>query len=180
MAASWLSLDIPAFWKQFTIVSGVSASQAETNICIPWRIEIFGRVLFFSRLPMTLQTTFLRYFAFNERITPWSIGWVCEVMLGGRKNNLIAFKFSMCGWAGQLSITKATLFSSQANFRSSSLTHSSNNTPSVQLFRWLLYRQGRNLTFLKHRGFLAFPLTNIGNFSPDSICCCHASEPYFT
>ena len=131
VAVSWLSVDIPDFWKQFTIVCVNSASQAKTNICIPYSNEIFGRVFFFSTLWIIFQTTFLRYFAFNERVIPWSIVWVLEVVLGGRKYNLIAFRLSVWGWVVQLSITKTTFLPSKANFLSSSLSYSSNNFPST-------------------------------------------------
>ena len=131
VAVSWLSVDIPDFWKQFTIVCVNSASQAKTNICIPYSNEIFGRVFFFSTLWIIFQTTFLRYFAFNERVIPWSIVWVLEVVLGGRKYNLIAFRLSVWGWVVQLSITKTTFLPSKVNFLSSSLSYSSNNFPST-------------------------------------------------
>ena len=138
MAVSWLSVDIPDFRKQFTIVCLDSASQAETNICIPYSNEIFGRVFFFSRLWIIFWTTFLRYFAFNERMIPWSMSWVLKVVLGGRKYNLIAFKLSIWGWDGQLSITKETFLPSKEHLLFNSLSHSSNNFSFIKLFRWFL------------------------------------------
>ena len=60
MTVSWLSVDIPDFWKQFTIIYVDSASQAETNICIPCSNGIFGRVFFFSTFWIIFRTTFLR------------------------------------------------------------------------------------------------------------------------
>ena len=70
------------------------------------------------------------------------------------KNNLIDFKFSIWGCCRQLSITTAILFPLDVNFRSYSRTHSSNKTPSILFYCWILYRQGKNLTFLKQRGIL--------------------------
>ena len=131
---SWFSADIPALQKQFTIVSVVSAFHAETNIGIPCSSEIFGRVLFFSKLLIISPTTFVRYFTLRDLITPWSIACDKEVVFGGRKNNLIAFRFSICGCAWQLSITSAIFLPSDRNFRSNSRAHSSNKIPSIQLF----------------------------------------------
>ena len=138
MAVSWLSVDIPDFRKQLTIVYVSSASQVETNICIPCSNELFGRVFFFSTLWIIFRTTFLQYFAFIELIPPWSIGWVLEVVLSGRKYKLIAFRLSIWGWAGKLSITKGTFLPLKANFQCSSLSHCSNSFPSIQLFHWFL------------------------------------------
>ena len=36
----------------------------------------------------------------------------------------------------------------------------------IQVFFWDLYWQGKLLTLLKHRGFSAFPITNMGSFLP--------------
>ena len=47
----------------------------------------------------------------------------------------------------------AILLPLDANFRSNSHNHPSNNTPSIQLFCWLSYWHGKNLTFLKQQGF---------------------------
>ena len=65
------------------------------------------------------------------------------------------------GW--QLPIAKEINFPSETNFLSISLTNFSNNTPPMQLICWLLWRQGKDCTFLKQRGFLALQITNIGN-----------------
>ena len=37
---------------------------------------------------------------------------------------------------------------------------------SIKDFFWDLYWQGRLLTPVRHRGFSAFPITNMGSFSP--------------
>ena len=83
------------------------------------------------------------------RITPWSIGWRTDVF-GGRKIRLIFMRFLISGWAGQLSIRRATFLLWGRKDGSSFLTHSSNKTPAIQLFFCALYRQGSCFTFLKH------------------------------
>ena len=45
---------------------------------------------------------------FNALITPWSIGWVFEVVLGGKNINFIALRLSTLGWIGHLSMTIVT------------------------------------------------------------------------
>ena len=104
-------MDIPDFRKQFTTVCVDSASQTETNICIWCSNKIFKRLFFFSTLWIIFRTTFLRYFAFNEQITPWSIGWVSEVVLGDRNYNLLAFRLSIWGWAGAIGYHKSNISS---------------------------------------------------------------------
>ena len=52
--------------------------------------------------------TFLRYFAFRERITPWFIGWVFEVVFGGRNTSSTVFKPSITVCAGELSTVRIT------------------------------------------------------------------------
>ena len=48
-------MGIPALRKQFTIVLVDAAFQAETNICFTFKIETFGRALFFSKLLITFE-----------------------------------------------------------------------------------------------------------------------------
>ena len=127
-------MEIPALPKKITIVSVDNAFQAETKNCIAFKIKTSGRALFFFKLLMTFWTIFLRHFAFNDLMRPWSIDCVVDVVFCSNKNNLIDFKFLIWGYAGQLSITSATFLPSDENFRSNSRTHSSNNTPSIQLF----------------------------------------------
>ena len=110
----------------------------------------------------------------------WTIGWSFEVVLGGRNIYSIDTRLSMDGWTGQLSTNRTSFCSSLIKRLSTSWTHSSNNMLSIQLFFWLRYRQGKCFICLKHRGFLDFPITNKGNFSPtalalstlsDAVCC---------
>ena len=53
----------------------------------------------------------------------------------------------MIGWAGQLSKINATFLFSDSKFLFKSHTHSSNKTPSIQLFFCALYLQGIVLMF---------------------------------
>ena len=69
-----------------------------------------------------------------------------------------------------------TVVDYQCNFRfslknvlSNAQTHSSNRELSIQLFCCDLHGHGKDLTFLKHRGFLPFQITNNGTFSPTAF-----------
>ena len=84
MAAFWPSIDILDFQKQFRTVYLVTASQDANNMCIPSSKEIFG-IYFFSNTSNNLTYNILRFCVFSEWITPWSIGWVWEVVFGGGK-----------------------------------------------------------------------------------------------
>ena len=78
-----------------------------------------------------------------------------------QKTNFTCDKFSIIGWAGQLSMINATFLPSAWNFLFTSLIHSSNKTLSIQLFLCDQYLQGSFLIFLKHLWFFALPITNI-------------------
>ena len=105
---------------------------------------------------MCLETS---YYALIHRLTHWcGIRW--------QKTNFTCDRFSIIGWAGKLSMIHATLLSSVWNFLFTSLTHSSNKTLSIQLFLCDRYLQGSFLMFLKHLGFFALPITNIGSLLP--------------
>lgn len=54
-------------------------------------------------------------------------------------------------------------------FLSNAQIHSSNRALYIQLFCCDLYQQRRSLTFLKHYGFLDFPIKNIGSSSPTAF-----------
>ena len=77
-----------------------------------------------------------RHFAFNERIIPWSMVCVTDVVLGGRQINSTHSRCLTCRWALQLSMIYAIFCLSLPNFRSSSQTHSSNSSDDIQLFNW--------------------------------------------
>ena len=160
IAASWFARETPALQKQFTKFSVNAEFQAETSIFIPIKIEIFDRTSFFSKLQMNFWTIFLRYLAFRDLITPWSMGCVFDFVFGSKKNNLIDFKFSMWGlWSNYLLLVQYFFFPLDANFRSNSCTHSSNKTPFIQFYCWLLYEQSKHLLFWKLRGLEHFPVT---------------------
>ena len=78
-------------------------------------------------------------------------------------------RFSIFGWAGRLLSMSATFLASARNIWFKSLTHSPNKALSTQLFRWARYLHGNFLMFLKHLGFFALPMTNIGSFSPVAL-----------
>ena len=96
------------------------------------------------------------------------MGCISQVLLGGRKIKFIAFRFWICGCAGQLSTISAIFLSSSSNFMSSSRTHSSKIILSIQLFDWERYLHGKVPTPLKHRGLADFPITNMGSLSPSA------------
>ena len=96
------------------------------------------------------------------------MGCILPVLLGGRKIKLIGFRFWIYGCAGQLSTISAIFLSSNSNFLSSSRTHSSKITLSIQLFDWERFLHGKVLTPLKHRGLADFPITNMGSLSPSA------------
>ena len=80
-----------------------------------------------------------------------------DLVFRGRKIRLMFVRFLISGWAGQLSIRRATFLLWARKDESSSV---------IQLFFFSLYRQGSCFRFLKHRGFLDLLITNISNFSP--------------
>ena len=82
---------------------------------------------------------------------------------------MIDLRFSIFGWAVQLSITKTTLRPSNTNFLSCSLTHFSNNLESIQFLFCARYRHGVLLIHLKQRSLFDYPITKIGIFSPHML-----------
>ena len=96
---------------------------------------------------------------FNARITPWSIGFVLDVVFGGRKTNSTAIRPVTFVWTGQLSIIITILWPSVSNLASSSF-HTTVKDFSIhpESFFWAL---GRLLTPLKQRGVTDIPITNI-------------------
>ena len=128
-----------------------------------------GIEAFFSKLDINLLTINELCFAFNERIIPWSMGCVTEVVLGGRKINSTHSRCSTCGWAFQLLMINAIFRLSLPNFRSSSWTHSSNISYDIQLLNWDRHRQSKCFIPLKHLGFCDFPIAKIGSLSPKAL-----------
>ena len=69
----------------------------------------------------------------------------------------------ICGCAGELSTINATY-----------------DSESIQPFVCALYIHGKDFTFLKHVGFLAFTMTSSGSFFTRSTRCSHSGESNFT
>ena len=92
-----------------------------------------------------------------------------DVVFGGKNTIWTLVNFEIDGWAGQLSMVRATFRSSARNFRSSLWTNSSKISLFIQLFFCDFYSQGRCLTFLKQQGFLDFQITNMCSFSPVAL-----------
>ena len=118
---------------------------------------------------MGLETSY--YFLIHWLTYCCSIRW--------QKTNFTCDKFSITGWAGQLSMINATFLPSALNFLFTSLIHSSNKTLSIQLFLCDRYLQGSFLMFLKHLGCFALPITNIGSFIANGIGSCQTSDLNF-
>ena len=85
IVASLFAEEIPPLRKQFTTASMDTEFQAKTSICIPFKIEIIYRALFFTKLLMVFGTIFLQYLAFRDLIKPWFIRYVVDVVFGGKK-----------------------------------------------------------------------------------------------
>ena len=102
-------------------------------------------------------------------MTTRTVGWETDVVFGGKNIKGTLERLPIVGCAGQLLIINAIFRFSLKTFLSNARTHSSNRALSIQLFYCDLYHHGRDLTFLKHRGFLDFPITNIGSFSPTTF-----------
>ena len=100
-------------------------------------------------------------------ITPWFIGYVQEVVFGGKNCNLTAFSVERSGCAGQLSTIITIFLPCILNLRSSSHNHSSKSVPSIRAFFWDWYLQGRlrPLCLIFMLQLADFPITNIGIFS---------------
>src|SRR5277367_5851014 len=74
------------------------------------------------------------------------------------------------GWAEQLSTNSKIFLFWPLNFLSSFNNHSSKMTEVIQAFLLFLYVNGRDLAFLKQRGFLDFPIMSRSSFSvPDML-----------
>ena len=66
-----------------------------------------------------------------------------------------------CAW--QLSTINCTLWFWARNFWSNCFIQSVKISESIQLFLCALYIHGKDVTFLKHLGFLAFPMASSGH-----------------
>ena len=99
------------------------------------KMDMVGTSSFFSKAEISLQTVGEQYLAFKARITPWSIGLVCDMVLGGRNINSIHSRFSTYEWAVHLSIIKVIFLLAEPNFRSGPFAQSSKGSANIQLLR---------------------------------------------
>ena len=109
-------------------------------------------------------------------ITPWFIGWVTDVVFGGKKTNFKCDRFSIIGWAGQLSMINATFLHSAWNVLFTSLTHSSSKTLSIQLSLWLI-STGKFLNVFKIPWIFYFTNNKHRQFIVNGTGSCQTSNP---
>ena len=108
----------------------------------------------------------------NHRLKLWG---------GVRRQKYLFNRYEVInGWVDWTIINQQNIFlfffdKASINF----MNPSSNNMLSIQLFFWLRYRQGKCFICLKHRGFLDFPITNKGNFSPTALAVSALSDAVF-
>ena len=114
----------------------------------------------------------LQYFTFKLRIVTWSVGCVMKVVFFGRKSKVIAFRFSIWGWAGQLSmiynhspsfIIKLAIQFTQPFFKGL-FTHLAHFF-FFFFFFFFWCQWSKYLILEKCLGFWYFPIMNIGSFS---------------
>ena len=92
-----------------------------------------------------------------------------EVVFGGRKMRSMSVNPGTSGYARRLSTMDATLRFWAKNFQSKCFIQSVKMSVPTYLFGCVLYWHGKDLTFLKHLGFLLFPMTSNGNFLPVAL-----------
>ena len=97
---------------------------------------------------------------FSEPITPWSIGWIWEVVFGGRKNNLIDLSSQFVdGWSDCWSLNQFSFLQKQIS--------------CISLWPTLQTTLHSSKFFVdlndKHRSFLVFSIRNIVNLSPTAF-----------
>lgn len=102
-----------------------------------------------------------RYYALKVRMTPWSIGWVIDVVFAGR-NISSTFDNFMCGWHAALSKKRTTFLLCSVIFELNDFNHSSMRHAVIQAFLFQQQRTGREvrLRLRKQRGFSDFPMTS--------------------
>ena len=140
------------------------------SMCMASRMLNFGMPLLLSKAPMMHRRRMVWYFAFKLRITPWSIGWVMDMVFFGRKTTVIGFRFSLCGCAGQMSGIITTFGRSWWNFLSNSNSPSSKSSPLTQFFACARYRHEVPNSW-KTSWFLRFAYNEHWQLFVISICC---------
>lgn len=139
-----------------------SVNHSRSNIIMASSMVMFGNSMLESIALKYLQVALAQNFAFNDRITPWSMGCVTKVLFGGKTMRSIAINPGICRCTGQLSTINAIL-RLFTNFWSKKVCE------SIQLFVCALCIHSKDFTFLKHLGILAFLMRSSGNFSPAAL-----------
>lgn len=144
------------------IVISVSSFQADVNAnCMTLRC--FRKGFFYD------------YYCSDESLNDlftilrlWYIGCVFDVVLGGRKTGSIVFKPSTDGCAVQLSTIRTTYGFLFKKLCLAPFPFIEKEAVYPTFFCCDRYWQARLAIFLKHLGLADFPITDIGNFSPNA------------
>ena len=162
-ASSAASFEMPAFLKQYlTVVSGTSDHEED---CMASKLDVVWKPFLMSRWMI-----FRRYFALRYLITPWSIGWVYEVVIDGRNISSTAFKPSILGCAGQLSKMSATFRFSLSNLFIKFLYPFVKNKAILPTFCLSSITAWETIVHVfETPRFTDFPITSMGSFSPAEL-----------
>ena len=113
----WLYLEIPAFLKQLTMVISSSVDHDCSSIIIASSIVMFANSLSESIALICFRITLVWYLAFNDRITPWSIVCVTEVVFSNEKMRSIAlgvqgnYQLWILPYVSELGISNSSILS---------------------------------------------------------------------
>ena len=154
-ASAGSSLTKFAWWKQLLMVFSLTLAQALLN-----RRKA-------SRTLMTVGSAVLMLLQYHQltvvnlQVLGYTLvhGLCFACGVGWQKISLIALSPWTLGWAGQLSTIIATFLFWWWNFLSSNRSQLVNSCDIIQAFLLASYWVGRVFTFLKQRGFFAFPMT---------------------
>ena len=120
------SLGVPAerrAWrKQFLIVADVTQCQDLFSIFIASKTEMVNFSLF-SQASMGYCMKYFLKWDFRLRITPWSMGWIFDVIFYERNISSIELKLSTSGYVGQLSKIKRISFFLCSSFPITGVPH---------------------------------------------------------
>ena len=114
-----------AISKQLLKVLLERASNDFVKMIMVDRMDMVVIGVSFSKAKISLRTASEQYLMFKAWITPWSIGWVGDVVIESKNINSIHLRYSTYRWAVQFLIIKMILLLAEPNFQSSSLTQSS-------------------------------------------------------
>ena len=142
--------------KQLFTVLADTASHNLTNMRMASRMLIFGVVL----PHQCIWSDASQHLCDKKPSMPWLLPdplvEFYEVVLGGKNTNSIALRLLTLGWVGDLS-----MINMEFRVKSSRIIIQD----SILDLCW----QGSFLTPLKPCGFSAFPITNMGSFSPTPL-----------